>query len=62
MIIHHPSGVPELACSACGCRWFDRIANTCYECGEPVTEADLKEYEQVYREYFKRELNGNVAG
>jgi hypothetical protein len=36
MIFRNPSGAPELACDACGCRWFDRMANACYECGEPV--------------------------
>ena len=42
MIFRNPAGAPELACDACGCRWFDRMTNTCYECGEPVpvTESD----------------------
>jgi hypothetical protein len=26
MIFHNPSGAPELACDACGCRWFDRMS------------------------------------
>jgi hypothetical protein len=33
MIFHNPAGAPELACEQCGCRWFDRMTNTCYECG-----------------------------
>lgn len=36
MIFRNPSGAPELACDACGCRWFDRMAGVCYECGTPV--------------------------
>lgn len=37
MIFTNPSGAPELACDECGCRWFDRMTNTCYECGAAVT-------------------------
>ena len=37
MIFRNPSGAPELACEACGCRWFDRMKDRCYECGEPVS-------------------------
>ena len=33
MIFRNPAGAPELACEACGCRWFDRMTNACYECG-----------------------------
>jgi hypothetical protein len=36
MIFRNPSGAPELACDACGCRWFDRMTGACYECGTPV--------------------------
>jgi hypothetical protein len=45
MIFNNPSGAPELACDQCGCRWFDRMANTCYECGAPVTPENLAEIE-----------------
>jgi hypothetical protein len=38
VIFANPSGAPELACDECGCRWFDRMANRCYECGAPVSE------------------------
>ena len=31
MIFSNPAGAPELACDQCGCRWFDRMANVCYE-------------------------------
>ena len=37
MIFANPAGAPELACDECGCRWFDRITDCCYECGAPVT-------------------------
>ena len=37
MIFRNPAGAPELACDECGCRWFDRMSGTCYECGVTVT-------------------------
>ena len=43
MIFQNPSGAPELACDECGCRWFDRMSNTCYECGAAVTPENLAE-------------------
>lgn len=45
MIFSNPAGAPELACDQCGCRWFDRMANVCYECGAPVTPENLAEIE-----------------
>jgi hypothetical protein len=45
MIFSNPSGAPELACDQCGCRWFDRMSNTCYECGAAVTTENLAEIE-----------------
>ena len=39
MIFFNPSGAPELACNECGCRWFDRMAHRCYECGAEVPDA-----------------------
>lgn len=45
MIFSNPSGAPELACDQCGCRWFDRMSNTCYECGAAVTPENLLEIE-----------------
>ena len=41
MIFFNPAGAPELACDECGCRWFDRIRNTCYECGCEVPAATV---------------------
>lgn len=45
MIFSNPSGAPELACDQCGCRWFDRMTNTCYECGAAVSAENLAEIE-----------------
>ena len=47
MIFHNPSGAPELACDECGCRWFDRMTNTCYECSAAVSEESLAEYHRA---------------
>jgi hypothetical protein len=44
MIFANPSGAPELACDECGCRWFDRRTNCCYECGVLVSQASLDEF------------------
>lgn len=45
MIFRNPAGAPELACDKCGCRWFDRMVNACYECGEPVSDDAVAEFE-----------------
>ena len=42
MIFFNPSGAPELACEQCGCRWFDRMSNTCYECGAEMVPHPVK--------------------
>jgi hypothetical protein len=44
MIFTNPSGAPELACDQCGCRWFDRMANCCYECGAEVSAGNQAEF------------------
>jgi ribosomal protein L37E len=51
MIFHNPAGAPELACNACGCRWFDRMANACYECGEPVTTEEMDAFARALAEW-----------
>jgi hypothetical protein len=51
VIFRNPSGAPELACEACGCRWFDRHDNACYECGEPVPAAEVAEFERALAAY-----------
>ncbi len=47
MIFTNPAGAPELACDECGCRWFDRMTNSCYECGAEVPPAAQAEYQQA---------------
>ncbi|CAG0984723.1 hypothetical protein BURK1_01936 [Burkholderiales bacterium] len=44
MIFRNPSGAPELGCDACGCRWFDRMTDTCYECGTPIPAAEARRF------------------
>lgn len=44
MIFANPAGAPELACDDCGCRWFDRTTDRCYECGAPVTPEARAEF------------------
>ena len=51
MIFRNPSGAPELACNDCGCRWFDRQKNACYECGEPAPEEEVRAFEQALLEF-----------
>jgi hypothetical protein len=45
VIVRNPAGAPELACDECGCRWFDRTTNRCYECGAPVPPQAMAELE-----------------
>jgi DNA-directed RNA polymerase subunit RPC12/RpoP len=47
VIFTNPAGAPELACDECGCRWFDRMANRCYECGAEVNPESLAEFRQA---------------
>lgn len=49
MIFHNPSGALELACNECGCRWFDRMTNRCYECGAEVPTEEIAAYEAALR-------------
>ena len=58
MIFFNPAGAPELACDACGCRWFDRMANACYECGEPVPAAEMDAFARAVAEW--REAQGDT--
>ncbi|HEY1360753.1 MAG TPA: hypothetical protein VGF60_00835 [Xanthobacteraceae bacterium] len=51
MIFANPKGAPELACNECGCRWFDRMTNRCYECGAPVAEQDVREFELALKAF-----------
>jgi len=47
MVFTNPAGAPELACDECGCRWFDRMTDSCYECGAAVSVAALEEYRRA---------------
>jgi hypothetical protein len=51
VIFLNPAGAPELACDHCGCRWFDRMKNICYECGADVTPENLAEIEQALAQF-----------
>jgi hypothetical protein len=44
MIFRNPAGAPELGCDACGCRWFDRMTDTCYECGTPLAPGEAPRF------------------
>lgn len=54
MIFFNPSGAPELGCDACGCRWFDRMAGSCYECGTPISAESQAEYQQALLTFARR--------
>ena len=47
MIFNNPASAPELACEECGCRWFDRRNDACYECGAKVTPSAREEFERA---------------
>ncbi len=53
MIFLNPRGAPELACDACGCRWFDRMTGSCYECGAAVDEAMVREFDEALRAFHE---------
>ncbi len=62
MIFENPAGAPELACNACGCRWFDRMSGACYECGEAVPQADIDAYREALRVFHERKgIRANEA-
>nr|MDP2190108.1 hypothetical protein [Rhodoferax sp.] len=54
MIFFNPAGAPELACDACGCRWFDRMIGACYECGTPVSAESQAEYQRALEAFAVR--------
>ena len=54
MIFFNHTGAPELACDSCGCRWFDRMRGTCYECGTPVSEESQAEYKRTLEAFALR--------
>jgi hypothetical protein len=62
VIFSNPAGAPELACDQCGCRWFDRMDNTCYECGAPVTAENLAEFEAALAAFAAAKVAMTDAG
>jgi hypothetical protein len=54
VIFANPAGAPELACDECGCRWFDRMNNCCYECGAAVPPADLEEFRKALEAFYRK--------
>lgn len=54
VIFRNPAGAPELACDECGSRMFDRIKNCCYECGLPVREEAMAEFETALLAYTEK--------
>jgi ribosomal protein L37E len=61
MIFCNPAGAPELACDACGCRWFDRMTGACYECGTPVSEEAQAEYQRALHAFAERQSREKEA-
>ncbi len=61
MIFQNPRGAPELACDECGCRWFDRMANACYECGAPVTEEMTRAFAEALAAFGRERAAGAPA-
>ena len=63
MIFLNPAGAPELACDACGCRWFDRLAGACncYECGAAVSEEAQAEYRRALETFALRRRDMDKA-
>jgi hypothetical protein len=51
VIFNNPKGAPELACNECGCRWFDRMTNRCYECSADVPAHEIEEFKAALRAY-----------
>jgi hypothetical protein len=62
VIFTNPAGAPELACDECGCRWFDRMTNACYECGTPVPEAERVAFQEALGAFAARSETSNSKG
>lgn len=54
MLFFNPAGAPELACDECGCRWVDRMTNTCYECAAPISEEEIEGFKRALDEHYKK--------
>ena len=62
MIFTNPAGAPELACDECGCRWFDRMTDCCYECGTPVPETERAAFRDALAVFAARSETANSRG
>ena len=60
MIFTNPAGAPELACDECGCRWFDRMTNACYECSTPVPDAEQAAFRDALAAFAARSGAANA--
>ena len=58
MIFLNPSGAPELACDECGCRWFDRMTDSCFECGAAVPKENMAEGQAALEHFHARKGDG----
>ncbi len=60
MIFSNPAGAPEFACDECGCRWFDRMTNRCYECGAPVSDPEREAFCQALEKWGQSRISGDT--
>ena len=61
MIFTNPAGAPELACDECGCRWFDRMTNCCYECGAEVSAESRAEFQRALEAFARPPVHGGLS-
>ena len=61
MIFTNPAGAPELACDECGCRWFNRLADRCYECGAPVPAEARAEFQAAIERFRRATAQGKAS-
>ncbi len=60
MIFNNPAGAPELACDECGCRWFDRMHDRCYECGAEVPAEAMEAFRAALESWGRSEPPGTA--
>jgi hypothetical protein len=60
MIFTNPAGAPELACDECGCRWFDRRTDSCYECGARVSGQAMEEFRVALERWGRSQSSGDT--
>ncbi len=57
VVFYNPQGAPELACNECGCRWYDRMNNCCYDCGADVPEEEVADFEKALEKHYEKTGN-----